>query len=295
MGPGGGIVPRSYLRMLPDLYERKAFGTDKHPPYPPAAIACFAGVLCFGEQQPDRGRFKSRRLLTVLLEGPNGVGRAIARQVGFLIEHGDLIERKDGSLYIEGWDELQEGNWQVAERMARYRERHGAVTPTVTPDVTEPTVTVQSRVDSGKRLADSGLAVAHTARDGLPNLDEDAIDALERRTGRPIQMAGDKQLTEYDRLIADHGLGEVVIAMDKVRQGQTLTARQLVWGAMKVLEPMVDTKKLAEADKAEEAERNSRRGVEATQRYLDQFRPKSQPESIGSIAQRVAPARRESA
>jgi hypothetical protein len=27
-------MPRSYLRTLPDLYERKAFGTDAHPPYP---------------------------------------------------------------------------------------------------------------------------------------------------------------------------------------------------------------------------------------------------------------------
>lgn len=155
-------MPRSYFRTLPDLYERKAFGTSSHPPYPPAALACFVGVLCFGEQQPERGRFKSRRLLAVLLEGPRGEGRAMARQIAFLIEQGDLIEQADGSLYIEGWDELQEGNWQVVERMSRYRARLRAVTPVVTdgvtPYVTVGSVTPPSRVEavSGKRLAVSG-------------------------------------------------------------------------------------------------------------------------------------------
>ena len=156
-------MPRAYFRTLPDLYERKAFGTDTHPPYHPAAIACFLGVLCMAEQQPDRGRFKSRRLLVVLLEGPRGEGRLMARQVGFLIDHGDLIEAPDGSLYVEGWDELQEGNWQVAERMSRYRAReHGASTVTVpvTVPVTVQTVTPPSRVEaiavSGKRLAVAG-------------------------------------------------------------------------------------------------------------------------------------------
>ena len=107
-------MPRSYFRALPDLYERKAFGTSTHPPYPPAALACFIGVLCFGEQQPERGRFKSRRVLVALLEGPNGDGALVARQIPFLIAQGDLIAGTSGSLYIEGWDELQEGNWQVA-------------------------------------------------------------------------------------------------------------------------------------------------------------------------------------
>lgn len=157
-------MPRSYFRTLPDLYERKAFGTATHPPYSPAAVACFLGVLCFGEQQSERGRFKSRRLLMVLLEGPRGVGKVVARQVPFLIEHGDLIEYPDGSLYIEGWDELQEGNWQVAERMQRYRSRKRAVTPTVTvsvtPDVTVAVTDDPSRVEaravSGRRLAGDG-------------------------------------------------------------------------------------------------------------------------------------------
>lgn len=182
-------MPRSYIRTLPDLYERKAFGTDTHPPYPPAAIACFVGVLCFGEQQPERGRFKSRRLLSVLLEGPLGHGRLIARQIAFLVEHGDLVERPDGSLYVEGWDELQEGNWQVAERMSRYRARpHGVtVAPQGDPDpVTPDTVTPSrlnggavtgdpSRVDGGKHLAVGGRR--SPAGDAPPNGETPPFDA----------------------------------------------------------------------------------------------------------------------
>jgi hypothetical protein len=110
------------------------------------------------------------------------------------------------------------------------------------------------------------------AREGLPNLTPEAVAALEERTGRTWSVAGDKQLTEYDRLIEDHGLTAVCGAMDSLRDGKALTARQLVWGAMKVLEPMLDTRVAADAEMEVERERNSRRGVEATQRYLAELR-----------------------
>lgn len=153
-------MPRAYFRTLPDLYERKAFGTDTHPPYPAAAVACFIGVLCFAEQQPERGRFKSQRLVKALLEGPRGEGTAIARMIPFLIAQGDLIERPDGSLYVDGWDELQEGDWQAAERVQRHRARNAAVTVATVTDVTVATVNTPSELGrlavSGRRLADSG-------------------------------------------------------------------------------------------------------------------------------------------
>jgi hypothetical protein len=99
---------------------------------------------------------------------------------------------------------------------------------------------------------------------------------LEHRTGRTWGQAGEKQLTEYDRLIEDHGLEKVLSAMDRLMDGTPMTARQLVWGAMKVLEPMVPVASLlkedADHERQEERERNSRRGVEATQRYLRELR-----------------------
>lgn len=78
----------------------------------------------------------------------------------------------------------------------------------------------------------------HTAREGLPHLDEEAIRMLEEVTGRPWSLAGDKQLGEYDRLVGDHGLAAVAGAFTAVADGKQLTARQLIWPAMKLLEPM---------------------------------------------------------
>lgn len=118
---------RTYFRMLPDFFERKALGTESRPAYPPAAIAALVGVLCLAEQQPQRGRFKSRRLLQVLLE-ENG-GKAYGKHVPYLIKNGDLAELPDGSLYVDGWDELQEGDAKSTDRVRRFRDRkRGGVT-----------------------------------------------------------------------------------------------------------------------------------------------------------------------
>lgn len=202
-------MPRSYFRTLPDLYERKVFGTDTHPPYSPAQFACFQGTLCFAEQQPQRGRFKSRKVLAALLEGPTGLGRMIARQIEFLIAQGDLVPQPDGSLYVEGWDELQEGNWQVAERMQRYRARKSGVTPTVTPPVTvgvTPTVTDDpSRVDGEGRRAVSEGHMAVT----------DPVVAYMKLTGtgRPVKVIEDKLRANAER----YGHDEWLFAVNQAR------------------------------------------------------------------------------
>lgn len=79
------------------------------------------------------------------------------------------------------------------------------------------------------------------ASDGL-TLDDDAIHGLEDRTGRPASVAGFKQLSEYDRLVQDHGLQAVLDTFDRIREGKTMTARQLVWPAVKLLEPFPDVR-----------------------------------------------------
>jgi hypothetical protein len=76
-------------------------------------------------------------------------------------------------------------------------------------------------------------------REGLPNLDREALAALETATGHVASMAGDKTLNEYDRLVGDHGLPAIVAAFGSLANGKRMTARQLVWGAVKVLEPFV--------------------------------------------------------
>jgi len=119
---------RSYLRLDPNAVDRKS-------EYPDGAFRAFFECLMHAEQQPKRGRFRNRRLLSVLLERRS-------RWIPYLIQHGDLIELASGALYVDGWDEWQEGDVTVSERMKRLRSRRKDVTPTDTPTVTVGTVTV---------------------------------------------------------------------------------------------------------------------------------------------------------
>lgn len=123
-------MARAYLRLDPNYFDRKAIEQK----YPPGAVAALIGALCHAEHQPQRGRFRDARVLKALL-GP------YAKWIPFLIEHRDLVVRK-GVLYVDGWDEWQEGDWKVGERVRRIRNRAkatdagGDVTAEVTPDVT---------------------------------------------------------------------------------------------------------------------------------------------------------------
>jgi hypothetical protein len=117
---------RAYLRVDPAMFERKVIQQG----YPPLAYAAYSAILCLADGQPVRGRFRDERVLRALL-GP------LARWLPFLIEHRDLVpaakhRRCDncpsahgaaGQLYVDGWDEWQEGDWQVKERLARVRDK----------------------------------------------------------------------------------------------------------------------------------------------------------------------------
>lgn len=130
-------MARAYLRLDPGFFDRKVIDQN----YPPAAVAALIGVLCHAEHQPKRGRFRDVRVLKALL-GP------LAKWIPFLIERRDLVSKK-GELYVDGWDEWQEGDWKVGERVKRIRGRQKAaaegvdVTVPVTPEVTVA-VTVRS-------------------------------------------------------------------------------------------------------------------------------------------------------
>lgn len=141
---------RAYLRIDPALADNKdAKG------YSDGAVAAFLATLCAGEQQPDRGRFKTIQILRAYL------GRR-ARWIPFLYDKGDIVNLPDGRIYIDGWDEWQEGDWTVKERVARIRNR-AKVTAGVTVGVTVGTVNaprLAAIADSGKRIADSSLAVS---------------------------------------------------------------------------------------------------------------------------------------
>lgn len=100
---------RAYIRLDPDFADRK-------DSYPDGAFRALVTLFCAGALHSKRGVFKNERLVRVVL------GRH-SRWYSYLVEHRDLIERRDGTVYLDGWEEWQEGNWQVRERMARVRAK----------------------------------------------------------------------------------------------------------------------------------------------------------------------------
>jgi hypothetical protein len=268
------MTSRAYLRLSPRTFHDKAV-VDR---YPPGAFAAFSAVLCLAEEQPERGRFRSEKLLRLHLDEPmDGVRIGWGKWVGYLLEHGDLERRPDGSLYVTGWDDWQEGDVTVAERMSRLRARkaNGAernheaptVTVPVTPTVTVPAVTVPY---SGGGSGNGGYGGGDTAREpdrhGLPHITSESQTVAEDITGRPILTAGEKQLTEWDRLVEDHGEAKVCEAFRRVAGGKRLTYRQLVWDAVKSLEPFAKPTDIEDARKAGESEDNWERRVDATKK-----------------------------
>jgi hypothetical protein len=100
---------RAYLRLDPGFDEHKES-------YPDGPYAALITTFCLAESQPERGRFRNARFLRALM-GKRG------RHLAYLMAHGDLVELPDGRLYVDGWDEWQEHDWKVQERLERLRER----------------------------------------------------------------------------------------------------------------------------------------------------------------------------
>lgn len=117
---------KAYHRTDPLMDERKGH-------YAPAQFGAFVKVQLLAGRQTRRGRFRSVAALKAMLPS------AYARHVEFLVEQGDLIPASRhapcdqcppgppprGEVYIDGWDEWQEGDLTVGERMRVLRERHG--------------------------------------------------------------------------------------------------------------------------------------------------------------------------
>lgn len=96
-----GQLPKAYLRIDPNL--------DSTHPAPGDMVA----LLCAANRQPRRGYFKTEDVARMAL-GRQLLTRSVAR--------GDL--RKNGTGYhVDGWDEWQEGDINVGERMRRLRDR----------------------------------------------------------------------------------------------------------------------------------------------------------------------------
>lgn len=108
-------MTRAYIRLDPGFADRKV-------DYPDGPHAALIDCFCFAETQMTRGRFRDIRILRALL-GRRG------RWVQYLVDHGDLSILPDGRVYVDGWDEWQEGDWKVNERVQLIRGRHGDAEP----------------------------------------------------------------------------------------------------------------------------------------------------------------------
>lgn len=109
----------------------------------------------------------------------------------------------------------------------------------------------------------SSLLGSASAREGLPNIDPATVEVVERLTGRSILQGGAKQLTELDRLCQDHGGETVRGALERIASGhEHLTLRQLVWPAMKLLEPMPSSRDVELADRQAEQDKHNDRVFE---------------------------------
>lgn len=161
-------MPRAYLRIDPNI--------DQHPD----ALGMLL-LLCAAHRQPDRGRFRDRTVLS----------RAVGRnRVTAMLRRGDVQELGDGRFYVPGWDEWQEGDHTVAERMRRMRDRrrrdgHNVSLVTVPPspprnEVTTDAYGVGDGVSDGVGVGDKDAAAAaaiprevrgfSTPREVLPTL-----------------------------------------------------------------------------------------------------------------------------
>lgn len=125
----GGAV-KAYHRIDPLMDERKGH-------YTPAQLGAFLKVQLLAGRQTRRGRFRSVDAVKNVLPA------AYVEFVDFLLHEGDLVVQPDGTVYVDGWDEWQEGDLTVRDRMARLRNRgrNATVTDTVTPTVTQPSPT----------------------------------------------------------------------------------------------------------------------------------------------------------
>lgn len=101
---------RAYHRVDPLMDERKGH-------YTPAQLGAFLKVQLLAGRQTERGWFRSAAALRATLPASYG------RHVPFLLAEGDLTVCDGGRLYVDGWQEWQEGDLTVKDRMARLRNR----------------------------------------------------------------------------------------------------------------------------------------------------------------------------
>jgi hypothetical protein len=154
--------PKAYLRIDPNIDQVR---TD---------LDSFIRLLCAANRQPRRGYFKSEQIARMVL-GKSALHKAV--------NAGDLTSCADGSLYVDGWTEWQEGDLNVGERMRRLRnrKRNAAVTQGVTQTVTEPS---PNRIPPSETLRRQGVFSSSNEEESEPAVTA-AIAGIRQAMGYP--------------------------------------------------------------------------------------------------------------
>lgn len=184
-----------------------------------------------------------------------------------LLVKAELVFPQPGGRYrIRGMDKHRSARQESARigAIARWAESGGnanAQRPQSDGNATGmhiPSIVEPSREETN-RGEHSRVREAEAERYGLPHVTAVVAEAGEAITGQGILSAGERQLTELDRLCETHGPASVVEGMRALANGEPLSWRQLVWGTMKRLEPIPGAATDRQRREDEEAAENERR------------------------------------
>ncbi len=252
---------RAYHRVDPLMDERKSH-------YTPAQFGAFLKVQLLAGRQTRRGSFRSMTALRGALPV------AYVRQIDHLLTEGDLVVRDDGAVYVDGWDEWQEGDLTVGDRMARLRNRHrnATVTGSVTLTVTEPSpAAIRSSVGVGVGI--SGSDEPENARDSEPEFPVLQWLNAHGCYVRPGNGYHQKLVTACER----HDPDELLATLDRLSAAGVPNGdvKGLLFGAIDQLDaskrPILPS--LQSVDAAERAEvRNRRVNEDIWKRREEQYR-----------------------
>ncbi len=176
-------MPRAYLRLDPNI-------DQTHPD-----LDAFVRLMCVASRQPERGRFRDRSVLDRAI-GKTKVTRAMAR--------GDVVTLPDGRLYLEGWDEWQEGDHTVAERMKRMRDRrkrHKTVTP-VTPSASPDRNDVTTDAVAKELVGVVGVGDDVSPSPGKPGRREDGTNPRALGTNPRANASSPRQKRDAEKRVS---------------------------------------------------------------------------------------------